>query len=87
MWGSFVAPFATAQQAFAGTNADQHLLQIMRVAGAYGAVKFLRGPVLATLRRPPFPARDLVSEGLLAEGSRGGGEGREDRVMWVSFEE
>lgn len=62
VWGSFVAPFATAQQAFAGTNADQHLRQIMRAAGVYGAVKFLRGPVLATLRRPPFPARDLVSD-------------------------
>lgn len=61
VWASFAAPFASAQQAFATTNADQHVQVLMDAAGANGAVKFLRGPVLATLRRPPFPARSVVS--------------------------
>lgn len=60
VWASFVAPFAAGQQAFAETNADKHLQDIVNAAGAHGAVRFLRGPVLSTLRRPPFPARDMV---------------------------
>lgn len=61
VWASFAAPFASAQQAFATTNADEHVQALIEAATTNGAVKFLRGPVLATLRRPPFPARNLVS--------------------------
>ena len=60
VWATFVAPFAAGQQAFAETNADKHLRDIVSAAGSHGAVGFLRGPVLSTLRRPPFPARDMV---------------------------
>ena len=60
VWASFVAPFAAGQQAFAETNADKHLRDIVSAAGARGAVRLLRGPVLSTLRRPPFPGRDQV---------------------------
>lgn len=62
IWGSFVSPFAQAQQAFADIiNSESHLKDIVNAAGAKGAVKFLRGEVLTTLRRPPFAAQDLVS--------------------------
>lgn len=60
VWATFVAPFAAGQQAFAETNADKHLRDIVSAAGGHGAVRFFRGPVLSTLRRPPFPARDMV---------------------------
>ncbi|CAM9536402.1 unnamed protein product [Pylaiella littoralis] len=60
VWASFVVPFASAQLPFANTNADEHLQVLMDTAGTNGAIKFLRGPVLATLRRPPFPSRSLT---------------------------
>eukprot|EP00903_Cladosiphon_okamuranus_P015217 g14064.t2 len=60
VWASFAAPFALAQQAFATTNADQHVQALIEAAGTNGAIKFLRGAVLSTLRRPPFPARSLA---------------------------
>lgn len=61
VWVTFVAPFAAGKETFAATvNAEKHIKDVAASASAYGAVKFLRGPVLATLRRPPFPTRDLV---------------------------
>ncbi|CAM9538956.1 unnamed protein product [Ascophyllum nodosum] len=61
IWSTFMAPSAAAKLAF-GTkaHADAHLRKVVISANTNGAVKFLRGPVLATLRRPPFPTRDLT---------------------------
>ena len=69
-----MAPSAAAKLAF-GTkaHADAHLRKVVISANTNGAVKFLRGPVLATLRRPPFPTRDLVGDEGVFCGAGGGG--------------
>ncbi|CAM9948561.1 unnamed protein product, partial [Ectocarpus sp. 13 AM-2016] len=60
VWASFIAPFASGGQTVADTDADKQLRQVMAAAAVNGAVKFLRGPVLTVLRRPPFAARSVA---------------------------
>lgn len=63
VWASFIAPFASGGQTVGDTDADKQLQQVMGATTVNGAVKFLRGPVLTVLRRPPFAARTVVRFG------------------------
>lgn len=62
VWGAFLAPFARNQQPFAGkSDIPGFLKDLMDLGTMRGVVKFLRGEVLTTIRRPPFAVSDPVS--------------------------